>query len=178
MYPPHVVALDHDIYCHALSLLSLLGKGRTLHLYILKSFKYPLPKNALCHDRLKLAPWFWRRFLNFVISLLSPLGKEHGPSFKQTSFPFTQGCFVPSLVDIGSVVVEKKMKMLKVYRWTDRRTDRRMTDDRRSDKLTRAFSLGDLKKYKFWRRKCKFYRKKCKFILKSVKFTEKIEQIN
>ena len=29
--------------------------------------------------------------------------------------PFTQGCFVPSLVEIGIVVLEKKMKMSKVY---------------------------------------------------------------
>ena len=28
---------------------------------------------------------------------------------------FTQGCFVPSLVEIGPVVLEKKMKMWKVY---------------------------------------------------------------
>ena len=30
-------------------------------------------------------------------------------------FPFTQGCFVQSLVEIGLVVLEKKMKMWKVY---------------------------------------------------------------
>ena len=29
--------------------------------------------------------------------------------------PFPQGCFVPSLVEIGPVVLEKKMKMWKVY---------------------------------------------------------------
>ena len=44
----------------------------------------------------------------FAIFLLSPLGKEHGPSFEQTRFPFTQGCFVPSLVEIGPVVLNKK----------------------------------------------------------------------
>ena len=30
-----------------------------------------------------------------------------GPSFEQTRIPFTQGCFVPSLVEIDSVVLEK-----------------------------------------------------------------------
>ena len=30
-------------------------------------------------------------------------------------FPSTLGCFVPSLVEIGPVVLEKKMKMCKVY---------------------------------------------------------------
>ena len=51
-------------------------------------------------------------FLYFVI--ISP-GKRRGPSFEQTWIPFTQGCFVPSLVEIGSVVLEKKMKMWKAY---------------------------------------------------------------
>ena len=36
-----------------------------------------------------------------------PLGKGCGPSFDQTYIPFTQGCFVPSLVEIGPEVLEK-----------------------------------------------------------------------
>ena len=47
----------------------------------------------------------------FAISLLSLLGKGRGPSFEQTLIPFTQGCFVLSLVEIGPLVLEKKMKM-------------------------------------------------------------------
>ena len=47
----------------------------------------------------------------FTISQLSPLGKGLGPSFDQTRIPFTQVSFVPSLVEIGPVVLEKKMKM-------------------------------------------------------------------
>ena len=47
--------------------------------------------------------------------LLSPFGKGRDPSFEQTWIPFTQGCFVPSLIEIGPVVLEKKMKMWKVY---------------------------------------------------------------
>ena len=59
----------------------------------------------------------------FAISLLSPLGKGRGPSFEQTWIRITQGCFVPSLAVIGPLVLEKKMKMWKVYRQTDRQTD-------------------------------------------------------
>ena len=79
-----------------------LEKGRVLHLNKLES---PLPKDALCQVWLKLDQWFWRRrFLNFV-NVFSPfrnhsLEKGRGPSFK--------GCFVPSLVEIGPAVLEKK----------------------------------------------------------------------
>ena len=41
--------------------------------------------------------------------LLSPLGEGHGPSFEQTWIPLTQGCFVPNLAEIGSVVLKKKI---------------------------------------------------------------------
>ena len=81
------------------------------------------------------------RLCIFTILKLSRFGKGRGPSFEQTWIPFTQGCFVPRLVEIGPVVIEKKMKMWKVYG----RTDRQTTDDRWSEKLTSAFSLGELK---------------------------------
>ena len=45
-------------------------------------------------------------FRYFVI--LSPLIRA-GASFEQTWIPYTQGCFVPSLVEIGPVFLEKKM---------------------------------------------------------------------
>ena len=67
---------------------------------------------------------------NFTCSLLFPLGKGRGPSFQQTWIPFTQGCFVPSLVDIGPVVLEKKLKIGKVYRQTDGQTDGQTDDGR------------------------------------------------
>ena len=53
---------------------------------------------------------------------------------------------MPSLDEIGPVVLVKKMKMWKVYRRTDRRTDRQTTDDRWSEKLTWALNAGELKK--------------------------------
>ena len=73
----------------------------------------------------------------FSISLLSPLGKGRGPSFEQTWITITQECFVPSLVEIGPVVLEMKMKMWKVYKQTDRGMDRqtvgrRTTGDQKS----------------------------------------------
>ena len=45
----------------------------------------------------------------FINSRLSPLWGGRGPSFEQTWIPFTQGYFVPSLVEIGSVILEKKI---------------------------------------------------------------------
>ena len=91
--------------------------------------------------------WNWpigsweKDFVNFVNAFLLfrnyLLKNLRGPSFEQSWFTFTQGCFVSSMVEIGPVVLEKKMKMWKVYR---------QTDDRRSLKLTWAFSSGDLKR--------------------------------
>ena len=49
----------------------------------------------------------------YILAIISPW-KGHGPSFEQTWIPSTQGCFVPSLV-------EKMLKMWKVYRRTARR---------------------------------------------------------
>ena len=45
----------------------------------------------------------------FVISLSSPLGKGQGIQFRQTWIPITKGYFMPSLVEIGPVVLEKKI---------------------------------------------------------------------
>ena len=61
--------------------------------------------------------WFWRscQFI-FYISKLSPFWEGRCPSFDQIWIPLTQRYFVPYLVEIGLVVLEKKMKMWKVYR--------------------------------------------------------------
>ena len=45
----------------------------------------------------------------FASSLLSPLWEERGTLFQQTFILFTQGWFVPSLTEIGQVVLEKKV---------------------------------------------------------------------
>ena len=54
--------------------------------------------------------------------------------FEQYWIPFTEGCVVPSLVEICPVILEK-IKMWKVYEKTDLQTD-----DRRSENLT-SFQL-------------------------------------
>ena len=81
-----------------------------------KNLESSSPKNALCEVWLKLAQWFRRRrflkfcqeFLLFGNHLLDPsshLGKGWGASFEQTWIPFTQGCFVPILVEISPAVL-------------------------------------------------------------------------
>ena len=82
----------------------------------LNKLEFLSPKDAFCKVWLKLVQWFWRRrfffrFLQFIFSIswLSPPGKGQGPSFEQTWIPFTQECLVPSLVEIGIVVKEKKI---------------------------------------------------------------------
>ena len=52
---------------------------------------------------------------------------------------FTQGCFVPSLVDIGPVVLEKKMKIRKVYDNKD--------DDRHGTNCDQKCSLKSLNQW-------------------------------
>ena len=41
--------------------------------------------------------------------IISSLEKGRGPSFEQNWIPFTQRCIVPSLVEIDSMVLEKKI---------------------------------------------------------------------
>ena len=77
---------------------------------------YPSPKDDLCQVWFKLAQWFWKRIFKFCLCifniwLLPPLAKGPGSSFEQILIPFTQECFVLSLVEIGPMVLEKKMKM-------------------------------------------------------------------
>ena len=81
-----------------------------------------------------LKAWSWRTVkLNTTLQcILSSLGKRWGPSFEQNWIPCIQGCFMPILVEIGPVVLEKKIK-------------RRTTDKFGSEKLTRAFGSGELK---------------------------------
>ena len=70
----------------------------------------------------------------FAVSLLFPLGKWLGLSFVQTWIHFTQRYVVPSLVEIGPVVPEKKINMKSLQK-----------SERQSEKLTKYFSSGELK---------------------------------
>ena len=70
---------------------------------------------------------------------------------EQSWIPFTQGCIVPSLVEIGLVVLEKK------FTTTPKTTTSTMKDNDKfwSEKLTLALSLlGELKLTFFYIRKC------------------------
>ena len=52
---------------------------------------------------------------DYIITLIQRIKKKWefiGSSFKQTWIPFTQGCFVPRLVEIGPVVLEKIFRFL------------------------------------------------------------------
>jgi hypothetical protein len=75
----------------------------------------------------------------FSILLLFPIQGKHCPSFQQIWTPFTQGWFVPSLVEIDRVVLETTLKYEK---FTDYQTD-----NGQSEKLTCnwPFSSGGLK---------------------------------
>ena len=53
--------------------------------------------------------------IHFQYFVIIPPWKGRGPAFEQIWIPFTQRWFVPSLVEIGLVVLEEKMKMWKVY---------------------------------------------------------------
>ena len=87
-----------------------LGKGRALHLNKLES---PSPNNALCQIWLKLAQWFWRRrFLNFI-----------------NVFSLFRNCLPLEKFEIGPVVLEKKMKMWKVYDNDNNNDDNDKDDD-------------------------------------------------
>ena len=81
-----------------------------------EAFICPYSKDALCQVWLKLAQWFLRRFLNFVIvfSLCrNYLHLENGVALHLNTLEslFNQGCSLPSLVEIVTVVLENKSKM-------------------------------------------------------------------
>ena len=44
-----------------------------------------------------------------------PLGKGSGPLFEKKWIPFTQGCFVPKLVEIGPVVLDNVFSLFRNY---------------------------------------------------------------
>ena len=131
-----------------------LEKGRALHLNKLES---PLLKDALCQVWLKLAQWFWRRIIFFLI--LSPLGKVNLCCCKMKYLMFKMlKRLSPSPKDALCQVWLKLAQWFWRRRWkcekfrdrrTDRQadgqTDRQTTDDRWSEKLTWAFSSGELK---------------------------------
>ena len=84
----------------------------SLHLRILcAKLSWNWPSGSREYDLFKSL-----RFI-FIISQLSPIWNGCGPSFEQIKIPFTQEYSVEysSLVEIGPVVLEKMIKMWKVF---------------------------------------------------------------
>ena len=65
--------------------------------------------NGSSEEDFLISSMYWRYFL-----IISPW-KTAGPSFKQTGIPFTQGCIVPSLVEIDPVYFEKFFLISPMY---------------------------------------------------------------
>ena len=90
----------------------------------LNKFESPPSKDVLYHLCLKLASMVLEKKIfkyfqyNFTILLSSPLGEGRGRSFEQIWIPSIQGCFVPSLLEIGLVVLEKKILQYFQYNFT------------------------------------------------------------
>ena len=117
------------------SIIIMLIKGRKTNYLLNKN--WIVPKNYVHLNKLE-SP----RQCIFTISWLSPVGKGRGPSFGQTWIIFTQGCFVPSLVENGWVVLEKKVKMWKVYDNNNNNTDDNNNDDNDGQILMREVHLS------------------------------------
>ena len=93
---------------------------------------------------------FEKKILKFRDILLAnpnylPLEKCVTLYFNKTWIPFTEGCIVLNLVEIGPVVLEKKMKMWKVYDNVNNNANNNDNDKFWSEKLTWAFGSGELK---------------------------------
>ena len=61
------------------------------------------------------------KYCQCITAILQLFPLKKGVALYMNLNPFPRRCFVPNLVEIGSVILEiqKKMKMRKVYRWTD-----------------------------------------------------------
>ena len=92
-----------------------------------QQLEFPSPKDVLCQVWMKLAQWFWSRFfkaaiLFYYFPIISHLGRAW--LFNWTDLnPLHQGILCAKFGWNWLVVLEKKMKMWKVYRLTDRQTD-------------------------------------------------------
>ena len=118
----------------AISTLSLLEKRRTQHLNELKSY-FNLTRGFFVLSMVEIGPVFLCQGFRFFSWSLSLLGKGHDSYFEESWIPFTQGDFVLCLVEIDSVVLEKKTKCEKFTTTTDKF---------RSEKSAWAFSSGEL----------------------------------
>ena len=103
----------------------------------------PLTKSYFVPSLVEIGPVVLEKIFKFcqcifAILKLSPLRKRHVLSCeKKTWIAITQGCFMPSLVKIGPIVLEKKMKMWKLLtdRWNDRQTNEQNTTGNQKSSL-------------------------------------------
>ena len=89
--------------------------------HYLKKVKSPSPNNALWKVWLKVAhdQLFWRIRYSYVFLLFrNYISLEKGVTLYLNNLrsPFTEGCFVPSLVEIGQVVLENGF-LKSMYFW-------------------------------------------------------------
>ena len=59
--------------------------------------------------------FFFISSLYFHSFVIIPFGKSCGPSFEKTWIPLTHGCFVPSMVEIGPMILEKVFLSSSLY---------------------------------------------------------------
>ena len=71
-------------------------------------------------------------FANVFSLFCNYLPLKKGGALDLNKFPFKQGCFVPNLVEIGPVVLKKKMEMWKVYDDDDKDDEQRTNFDLKS----------------------------------------------
>ena len=100
-------------YLCFIAIISFLGKEPS-SLFDYHLNKFPLPKDVkfVCN-------WLTgsgdEHFSNFIKFNFTHLGKRHScPSFNQKWILFTQWCFVPNLVKIEPVVLDKKILSLSI----------------------------------------------------------------
>ena len=109
----------------------------------LKKFESPSSKDALCQVLLKLAQWFWRRrFFNFIYVFLLfrnylPLEKGGALHLYKLESPLPKDALCQVWLKLAQWFWKRRWKCEK---FTDGQTD-----DRWSEKLTWAFSPGELK---------------------------------
>ena len=123
--------------------------GGALHLNKLES---PSPRDTLCQVWLKLAQWFLRRRFLKVVNLFLlipnylPFGKGVALRLNKLEFPSPKDTLCQVWLKLAQWFWRRRWKCEKFTdRQTDGQTNGQTTDDRWSEKLTWAFSSGELK---------------------------------
>ena len=113
------------------------------------------PKDDLCQVWLKLAHWFCRRrFLKFVINfrnlVIISLGKRAGPFIWSNLNPFHPRMLCAKEVEMGPVILEKKMKMWKVYDNDDNNDDGQRTNFDQKSSFEPSAQVSLKRSWKDW----------------------------